>query len=152
MIELDRLHDLLEWPKLEEELRERFSELERVQSSKGNAQTAKQVDGIKEELESVIRKRDSIEGRLLAEEIMTLYVSLTLLEQLIYFVREYSSNFDSYHWKNKQRARQLISQANSMIVSNPSVEQLHPVVVGLIHELPEEEKGSIPTELEEDKK
>ncbi|MFB6306093.1 MAG: hypothetical protein ABEH43_03745, partial [Flavobacteriales bacterium] len=70
-----------------------------------------------------------------------LYFTMTFIYQLIGFVRHHSQNFDSFSWTNPQRARQLINQAEEVIAENPTKERLHPIVIDLVNELPEEERS-----------
>ncbi|MCB9351986.1 MAG: Hsp70 family protein [Lewinellaceae bacterium] len=137
---IDDLNENIEWPKLEEELREEFDRLEKANNELGNEKTNQRVNELRNQVDEVIRKKDVKVGQALLEEIHSLFFAMTLIYQLIGFVRHHSENFGSFHWRNPQRARQLISQAEQVIVENPTRERLHPIVIDLINELPPDEQ------------
>jgi len=88
----------------------------------------------------VIRKKDAKIGQAVLNDIQELFFALTFIYQLVAFVKHHTENFDSFNWKNPQRARQLLHKAASIIASDLRKETLHPVVVELINELPETQK------------
>ena len=67
---------------------------------------------------------------------------MTLVYQLINFIRLHNQNFGSYHWKDSNRARQLLNEGLQQIGENPTTDDLHPIVIELINLLPNEEKPS----------
>lgn len=139
--EIDKELDGQEWPKLEEELREEFDRLEKANNELGNEKTSQHVNQLRTQVDEVIRKKDVKVGQALLEEIHSLFFAMTFIYQLIGFVRQHSENFGSFHWKDPQRARQLINQAEQVIAENPTKERLHPIVIDLINELPQEERS-----------
>ena len=60
------------------------------------------------------------------------FITVTLIYQLVGFVRHYSQNFRQYAWKDANRARQLLNQGMEMVNNNPMVETLHPLVCAVI--------------------
>jgi len=139
---VDKIEASSAWPTLEAELKNQFYRLEKAQKELGNEQTAKAVDELKRQLDEVLRAKDEKLGRTLLEEIEGLFIQLTLIYQLIGFVKQHNDNFGYYNWRNSQQARQLLNEAQQIIVSNPTVERLHPIVVELIHLLPDEQRPS----------
>jgi len=138
--EIDKELDGQEWPNLEEELREEFNRLEISNSELGNDKTTQHINQLRTQVDEVIRKKDVKIGQALLEEINSLYFAMTFIYQLIGLVQHHDENFGAYHWKNPQRARQLINQAKQIISENPTKERLHPIVIDLINELPVEEQ------------
>jgi molecular chaperone DnaK len=136
---VDELSDHVEWPKLEKELREEFDRLEKVNADLGNEKTTQQVNEFRTQLDEVIRKKDDKVGQVLLEEIHMFFFGLTFIYQLIAFVQHHDENFGNFHWKDPHRARQIINQAKQIIVTNPSKERLHPLVIDLINLLPDDE-------------
>jgi len=139
--QIDGLNENIEWPKLEEELREEFDRLEKANNELGNEKTNQHINQLRSQVDEVIRKKDVKVGQALLEEIHSLFFAMTFIYQLMGFVRHHSENFGSFHWRNPQRARQLINQAEQVIAENPTKERLHPIVIDLINELPEEERS-----------
>jgi molecular chaperone DnaK len=137
---IDELNETSEWPKLEEALREEFDKLERANADLGNEKTTQQVNQLRTQVDEVIRKKEVKVGQELYEEVHSLFFAITFIYQLIGFIQHHSENFGSFHWRNPQRARQLIHQAEQIIAENPTQEQLHPIVLDLIEELPADEQ------------
>ncbi len=129
---IDELNETTEWPKLEETLKEEFYRLEKVNNDLGNDKTTQVVNQFRSQLEEVIKAKDVKIGNALLEEINSFFVQLTLIYQLINFVRHHNDNFGSYNWKDSGRARTLLNKGLQIIGENPAVDELHPVVVSLI--------------------
>lgn len=139
---IDQMETAVEWPKLEEELKEEFYRLEKAQKDLGNDRTERAVHEIKQQLEEILRSKDEKLGAALLEEIESLFVQLTFIYQLIGFIQQHNRNFGVYRWKDSHRARQLLNQGMQIIADNPTKEDLHPIVIELIGLLPNDEKPS----------
>lgn len=139
---IDELNETTEWPKLEEELKEEFYRLEKANKDLGNDRSTQVVNQLQKQLEEVLKTQDIKLGKALAEEIHSVFFQLTLVYQLINFIRQHNQNFGSYHWKDSNRARQLLNESLQQIGENPTTEDLHPIVIDLINLLPNEEKPS----------
>jgi len=129
---IDKYETVNEWPKLEEELKEEFYRLEKANIDLGNEKTTQMVNQIKRNLEEVIKAKDIKLGNALMDEINNLFVQLTLIYQLINFIRSHNQNFDTIRWKDKNRAKTLINQGLQKIGDNPNADELHPIVISLI--------------------
>ena len=139
---IDELSETTEWPKLEEELKEEFYRLEKTNKDLGNDRSTQVVNQLRNQLEEVLKTQDIKLGKALAEEIHSVFFQLTLVYQLINFIRRHNENFGSYHWKDGNRARQLLNDGLQQIGENPTTEDLHPIVIELINLLPIDEKPS----------
>lgn len=139
---IDELNETTEWPKLEEELKEEFYRLEKANKDLGNDRSTQVVNQLRNQLEEVLKTQDIKLGNALAEEIHSVFFQLTLVYQLINFIRQHNQNFGSYHWLDTNRARQLLNEGLKQIGENPTTEDLHPIVIDLINLLPNEEKPS----------
>lgn len=135
---IDELNETTEWPKLEETLKKEFYQLENANNKLGNEKTTQIVSQLRSQLDEVIRAKDIKLGNVLLEEIRESYVQLTLIYQLIEFIRSHNNSFGSYHWKDSSRARTLLNKGLQVIGENPTVDELHPIVVSLIDLLPNE--------------
>lgn len=138
--EIDVLSETSEWPKLEEELKEEFYRLEKANTDLGNDKTIEIVHQFRSQLEEVIKAKDVKIGNLLLDKINSFFVQLTLIYQLIEFVRQHNDNFDSYNWKDTNSARRLLNKGLKIIGENPDVDELHPVVITIIDCLVDEDK------------
>ncbi|MCU7614840.1 Hsp70 family protein [Chryseobacterium sp. GMJ5] len=139
---IDELSETTEWPKLEEELKDEFYRLEKANKDFGNEDSTQVVNQLKNQLEEVLKTQDIKIGKHLFSEISSLFVQLTLVYQLINFIRQHNQNFGSYHWKDSNRARQLLNEGLQQIGENPTTKDLHPIVIDLINLLPNDEKPS----------
>ncbi|SFN07801.1 molecular chaperone DnaK [Algoriella xinjiangensis] len=139
---IDELSETTEWPKLEEELKEEFYRLEKANKDLGNERSTQVVNQLRNQLEEVLKTQDIKLGKALAEEIHSVFFQMTLVYQLINFIRQHNQNFGSYHWKDSNRARQLLNDGLQQIGENPTTEDLHPIVIDLINLLPDTEKPS----------
>ena len=124
MEETEKAH---EWESLETELREEFDRLEKANNDLGNKHD-EQVAELRRQTDMAIRKHDVRMGRQVLSEINSVFVSVTLIYQLVGFVRHYNTNFNQVKWKDAARARQLLNQGLETINDNPNVEVLHPLV------------------------
>lgn len=126
-----------EWERLEQDLRNEFERLEKANDELGNEKSTTQVNQLRSQVDRVIRNKDVELGRELKDQVHSLFFQLTLIYQLIGFVRHHNDNFGRYQWKDTNRARQLMNQAVNMINNQPQTEELHPIVVSLIKLLPD---------------
>ena len=139
---IDELNETTEWPKWEEELKEEFYRLEKANKDLGNERSTQVVNQLRNQLEEVLITQDIKLGKALAEEIHSVFFQMTLVYQLINFIRQHNQHFGSYNWKDSHRARQLLNEGLQQIGENPTTEDLHPICRDLIDLLPDTEKPS----------
>ena len=139
MEEIEKTH---EWEALEAELREEFERLESANNELGNKHDA-QVEALRHQTDVVIRRQDVKMGWQVLAEINSLFVSVTLIYQLISFIRHYNTNFNQVKWKDTNRVRQLLTQGQNIIADNPNVDELHPIVVAIEDLMDETDKPQI---------
>lgn len=136
MEDVEKAH---EWDALETELREEFERLEKANNELGKKYDA-QVAELRQQTDIAIRKKDVQIGYQVLDEMNSLFVRITLIYQLIGFVRNYNRDFNRYNWKDVNKAHQLLQQGLDIINSNPNVDTLHPLVRSLIDLLPDSDK------------
>ena len=139
---IDELGKKDEWENLEKDLKEEFYKLETANKDLGNDKTTSIIQELRRKLESVIPTKDVKVGQALLEEIHSVFFQLTMIYQLIGFVKNHHQNFGMYHWKDSQRARKLLNDAMQIINEAPDKDRLHPIVVELFNLLPDIEKPS----------
>jgi molecular chaperone DnaK len=130
--EIEQVEKLNEWPNLEETLKEEFYRLEKANNDLGNEKTTQIVNQFRTQLDEVIRAKDVKLGNVLLEEISGFFVQLTLIYQLVGFIRQHNDNFNSYNWKDSGRARTLLNKGLQVISEKPTTEELHPIVIAVI--------------------
>jgi molecular chaperone DnaK len=139
---IDELNETTEWPKLEETLKKEFYRLEKANNELGSDNTTQVVNQFRSQLDEIIGNKDVKLGNVLLEEIEEFFIQLTFIYQLIGFVRHHNNNFGSYNWLDNGRARTLLNKGLQIIGENPTLDELHPVVISLINLLPNDEKPS----------
>lgn len=130
-LKMEETENAHEWETLETELREEFDRLEKANNDLGNKHDD-QVAELRRQTDMAIRKQDVQMGRQVLDEINSVFVGVTLIYQLVGFVRHHSTNFGQYKWTDAGRARQLLNQGLDIINNNPTVESLHPLVCAVI--------------------
>ena len=139
---IDDLNEISEWPKLEEKIKEEFYRLEKANSELGDERSSQIVDKFRSELDEVIRKKDVKLGAALFAEIENFFFKLTMIYQLIGYVKACDEQFGSYSWKDTNKARNLINKGLQIIGENPTIDELRPIVISLYDLLPEDERPS----------
>lgn len=132
-----------EWERLEKEIREDFERLEKADRELGNDKSHQIVNQIRSQTDQVIRSKNVLMGRDLLEQINHIFFQITLIYQCMGLIRDCSNNFGRFRWKDATRARQLVNQGMAIIGNNPTVEQLHPIVVQLIGLMPDDEAQNV---------
>lgn len=120
-----------EWDSIEAEIREEFDRLEKANNELGNKYD-QQVTAVRSQVDSVIRSKDVRQGRIVLDDINSLFVAVTLIYQLMGFIDFHLHNFNSIQWKDATRARQLLQQGKEIANTNPSESSLHPIVRSVI--------------------
>lgn len=140
-LKIEKIEKEHEWDSIEAELRTEFERLEKANNDLGNKYD-NQVKVLRGQTDIVIRQKEVQMGRQVLADINSLFITVTLIYQLIGFVQHYSHNFKQYAWKDVNRARQLLNQGMEMVNNNPVVETLHPLVCAVIDmmDIPENEK------------
>lgn len=143
-LKMEEVENNHEWESVEAQLRQEFDRLEKANNELGHKHDA-EVGQMRREVDEAIRSKDPKQGRQVLRDLSGLFVAVTLIYQLVGFIRHYSQHFNEYHWKNATRARTLLNQGMQTISINPTVDVLHPLVVQVIDllDVPEGEKPII---------
>ena len=102
-----------------------------------------EVAALRKLTDEAIRQKDVQYGRKVLSDIRQVFVQVTMIYQLISFVRHHHQTFNAHNWTDPGRARALLNQAMAMVQSDPSVEKLHPLVCDIITLLPDGDKIKI---------
>lgn len=154
LLKLDRAEKSAEYPKVEEKLKEAFYELEDLiekikrNSDDGNL-NMNQIDAYLEEyrkkVEYVIKDKNIKEAKELTREIGQLDFELrntvTGNAMDVQFLRYINDTFNSYHWKDANKAKQLINQSLQM-AANGNTSGIRNILVQIIGLMPDNEKLS----------
>ena len=152
LLKLESAEKSAEYPKVEEELKDAFYELEDlIEKIKRNADDGnlniKQIESHLEEyrkkVEHIIKEKNIKEAKELTREIGQLDFELrnavTGNAMDVQFLRHINDTFNSYHWKDANKARQLVYQGLQMAV-NGNTSGIRNILVQIIGLMPVDER------------
>lgn len=152
LLKLDSAEKVAEWPKVEQELKDAFYELEdlidkiKVNSVDGDLNMDKvetHIQEFKKTIEQVIKDKNIKEAKHLISEIGSLDFNLrnavTGNAMDVQFLRHIDSDFNTYNWKDRNKARQLCNQGLQMATAG-NTSAIRAILVQLIALMPDDEK------------
>ena len=152
LLKLDSVEKIAEWPKVEQELKDAFYELEDlIEKIKANSddddlnmdKVEAHIQEYKKTIEQVIKDKNTKEAKHLISEIGSLDFNLrnavTGNAMDVQFLKHIDSDFNSYHWKDRNKARQLCNQGLQMATAG-NTGGIRNVLIQLIALMPDDEK------------
>jgi molecular chaperone DnaK len=152
LLKLDGAEQSAEYPKVEEELKEAFYELEDlIEKIKRNAddgnlnisQIESHLEEYRKKVEHIIKEKNIKEAKELTREIGQLDFELrnavTGNAMDVQFLRHINDTFNSYHWKDANKARQLVNQGLQM-ATNGNTSGIRNILIQIIGLMPDNEK------------
>jgi molecular chaperone DnaK len=152
LLKLDSEEKSAEWPKIEQELKDAFYELEDlIEKVKANSDeeelNMEKVDAhlkeYKVSVEHVIKEKNTREAKHLISEINSLDFSIrnavTGNGMHIQYLKHLDNSFNTYHWIDKTKARLLVNQGLQLVASG-NTDGILPVILQLIKLMPDSEK------------
>ena len=150
LLKLDEADKATLFPKIEQELKDVFFELEdlinKIKQNKDDSELSMNIDAllsdIRKKVDAVIREKNIKEAKELIGEISGLDFELrnavTGNAGDLQFLQHFNQNFNSLHWKNPTKARQLINQAMQQVANGNR--NIRPMLVEIVQLLPREEQ------------
>jgi molecular chaperone DnaK len=152
LLKLDGAEKSAEYPKVEDELKEAFYELEDlIEKIKRNAddgnlnisQIESHLEEYRKKVEHIIKEKNIKEAKELTREIGQLDFELrnavTGNAMDVQFLRHINDTFNSYHWKDANKARQLLNQGLQM-ATNGNTSGIRNILIQIIGLMPDNEK------------
>lgn len=152
LLKLDGAEKSAEYPKVEEELKEAFYELEDlIEKIKRNAddgnlnikQIESHLEEYKKRIEHIIKEKNIKEAKELTKEIGQLDFELrnavTGNAMDVQLLRHLNDTFGSCHWKDANKAKQLLNHGLQM-ATDGNTSGIRPILVQLIGLMPDDEK------------
>ena len=136
---IEKLDEGTEWQRVEQELREEFDRLEKVQNDLGNDKSAQLVNQLRTQTDNAIRTRNVQLGREVLEQIHGLFFQLTMIYQCMGVIQHCNERFGTIRWSDASRARQLVNHGMEQINSNPTTEGLRQIAAELLKLMPKAE-------------
>ena len=156
LLKLDSAEKVAEWPKVEQELKDAFYELEDlIEKIKRNShdddlnmdKVEAHIQEYKKTIEQVIKDKNSKEAKHLISEIGSLDFNLrnavTGNAMDVQFLKHIESDFNTYHWKDRNKARQLCNQGLQMATAG-NTGGIRQILIQLIELMPENERPETP--------
>jgi molecular chaperone DnaK len=151
LLKLDNAEKAAEWPKVEQELKDTFYELEDlIEKIKANNDGDVKMDQVevhiqqyKKTIELVIKDKSTKEAKHLISEMGSLDFNLrnavTGNAMDVQFLKHIDSEFNSYNWKDRNKARQLCNQGLQMATAG-NTGGIRNVLIQIIALMPDDEK------------
>jgi molecular chaperone DnaK len=152
LLKLDSAEKTAEWPKVEQELKDAFYELEDLlEKIKANSdeedlnmdKVEAHIQEYKKTIEQVIKEKNTKEAKHLISEIGSLDFNLrnavTGNAMDVQFLKHIDSDFNTYHWKDKNKARQLVNQGLQFATAG-NTSSIRQILIQVIALMPDDEK------------
>jgi molecular chaperone DnaK len=152
LLKLDNAEKSAEWPKVERELKQAFFELEelidkiKISSADGELNmemVSAHIHEFRTKIEQVISERNTRQAKALVQEIgqvdFDLRSAVTGNAMDVQFLQHLNNEFNSFHWKNPTKARQLLNQGLQMAAAG-NTSSIRPIIIQLISLMPEDER------------
>ena len=152
LLKLDSAEKTAEWPEVEQELKDDFYELEDlIRKIKANGidedlnidKIERHIQEYKKKIELIIKGKDIKEAKNLISEIgqldFELRSAVTGNAMDVQYLQQINSSFDTYNWKDRNKARQLINQGLQLAMSGNTT-AIRPILMQIIDLMPDDEK------------
>lgn len=152
LLKLDSAEKVAEWPKVEQELKDAFYELEDlVEKIKAHSddedlnidKVETHIQEYKKTIEQVIKDKNTKEAKHLISEIGSLDFNLrnavTGNAMDVQVLKHIDSDFNTYHWKDKTKARQLVNQGLQFATAG-NTSSIRQILIHVIALMPDDEK------------
>lgn len=152
LLKLDSAEKVAEWPKVEQELKDAFYELEDlIEKIKANSddedlnmdKVEAHIQEYRKTIEQVINDKNTKEAKHLISEIGSLDFNLrnavTGNAIDVQFLKQIDSDFNNYNWKDRNKAKQLCNQGLQMATAGNTT-GIRPILIQLIALMPDDEK------------
>lgn len=152
LLKLDGAEKSAEYPKVEEELKEAYYKLEdliekikrnAVNSNLNISKIESHLEEYRKKVEHIIKEKNIKEAKELTREIgrfdFELRNAVTDNAIDVNFLRSINDTFSSYHWKDANKARQLLNQGLQM-ATDGNTSGIRNILIQLIDLMPETEK------------
>ncbi|MBL79433.1 MAG: heat-shock protein Hsp70 [Nitrosomonadaceae bacterium] len=142
--EVDKLQAAGEWPKIEEELKSVFYQLEEANTQFDNDKAAQFISEYKDIIPKVIKDKNIKVAQDLIDVMRQLNYAIVdegLGAQMeVGHLNHLNDEFDMLQWSDKGKARNILDRGLQMAADNPVKEQLRPIIIELYKLLPDADK------------
>jgi len=155
LLKLDEVEKSAEWPKVREELKKVFFDLEElIDKIKNNSadedlnmeMVRAHIQEFRGKIEQIISEKNIRQAKALIQEIgqidFDLRNAVTGNALDVQFLQQINNEFNTYHWKNPTKAKQLLNQGLQMAAEG-NTSNIRPIIIQLINLLPDDEKPEV---------
>lgn len=152
LLKLEGVQKSTEWPKVEEEMKEAFFEfedlIEKIKNNKDDknlniGKMEAHLEEYRKQIEHIIKVKNIKEAKELTQEIghldFELRNAVTGNAMDVQWLNHLNNNFNSFHWKDATKARQLLNQGLQMVASGKT-SGIRSVLVQAFSLMPDDEK------------
>lgn len=152
LLKLDGAEKTAEWPKVEQELKDTFYELEElIEKIKKNSddknlnidKVETHLEEYRKQIEHIIKGKNIKEAKELTQEIghldFELRNAVTGNAMDVQWLNHLNNNFNSFHWKDATKARQLLNQGLQMVAAGKT-SGIRSILVQVFSLMPDDEK------------
>jgi len=152
LLKLDSAEKIAEWPKVEKELKDAFFATEDlIKKIKANNDEDKinmdkietHIEEYKRTIEQIIRDKNIRDAKEMSAELQhmgfELYNIVSGNAGDVQFLKQINSSFNIYHWKDPNKARQLVNQG-LQFASDGKTSPIRPLLIQILNLMPEDEK------------
>ncbi len=136
---IDKCDSASEWDRYEKKLRSAFKMLETDNGKYGNSKTSQQVEEVRRQVDTAIKKKDVAMAKELLDVMHALNFQLARIEYFQAWIAGWYRDFNITAWKNPSQARQLVNRGVQLIAQDASADELEPIIGQLINLLPDNE-------------
>lgn len=137
--QIEALEGSTEWQRTQYQLEMAMRELRSMQDGYGDENSEMKVHQLELQLKEVVGYADVRMAHLLLMDITQFKRSLEILRNYINWVYHFDNWYDTYKWRDKDKARKAIDKAMEIVKDKPSILQLDPLL-DLLFSLKIEEK------------
>jgi len=128
---IENLESGTEWMRLEKSINEIFQHIELTNRELNGVIGEETMKQLRLRRDQIFLSKNILLGKEYKEQLIQIYNQHTRIYQYMAFITNWNEHFGEIQWADAKRARQLINMGLFHIERNPTVEQLHPIVVQL---------------------
>lgn len=144
---IEAIQDDSEWPKIEDELKSVFYQLEETNDRFENEKATALISEFKAQIPEVIKQKDVKVAQELIDNMRQLDFVITDeglgAKMEIGLLVHFNDEFDMLQWSDRYTARTLINRGLELAADSPSKEKLRPIIIELYSMLPKADQAIV---------
>ncbi len=130
-LEMGKVEKVHEWESLETALRTKLDALKFANETE-NSEYSEEVDNLSSQVDLALAQKNIQFARMTVDALSKLFIRITILYQVIHFIRNNHEYFNPEEWKDSARARQLLNILYPKTFEHSvSMDSFHPHIIEL---------------------